>query len=82
MTYNDASIKELISRRFDELFPDSTTYQSFNLDASGLDSLEFMEIIMELEDMIGVPIPESLIENTNQTIGELIEEISKLANAK
>lgn len=79
MASQEPAVKQFLLRRFSKLFPDSEVYQSLSLEASGLDSLEFMDLIMEIEDIIGTSIPVSMIEDMDQTIGELIDKIVDLA---
>lgn len=42
------------------------------------DSLDRVEIIMQLEDVLGVEIPDEVAENI-KTVGDAMEEIQKLA---
>jgi acyl carrier protein len=51
------------------------------VDQLGIDSLGFMEFLFELEDKIGVPIPQESVQNV-RTLNELASVIDKLTAAR
>ena len=57
----------------DQITPD----KSFEEDLEA-DSLDRVEIIMQLEDVLGVEIPDEVAENI-KTVGDAMEEIQKTA---
>jgi acyl carrier protein len=73
------SIKELAAKQFggevdaiDENAP---------VDRLGIDSLGFLEFLFELEDKLGVSIPQEAVANV-RTLRELAEAVDHLAVAK
>lgn len=74
----ESKIRKYLIEKFSESFPNTPNFTSLSLESSGLDSLEFMELIMELEDIIGKDLPESLIEDLDQSFEELIQKIEAL----
>ena len=74
----ETSVRIYLTEKFSEAFPDVDDIYSLSLGSSGLDSLEFMEMIMEVEEIIQKNVPESLIEDLDQTLEELIKKIETL----
>lgn len=74
----ESKVRTFLNEKFSEYFPDVDDIQSLTLGSSGIDSLEFMEMVMELEDIIGRDLPESLIEDLDQTIEEFIKKIESI----
>ena len=74
----ESKVRIFLNKKFSEYFPDVDDIQSLTLGSSGIDSLEFMEMVMELEDLIGRDLPESLIEDLDQTLEDFINKIESI----
>ena len=69
-------IKELICEQF-EVDPETITEETNFLQDLSADSLDFVELVMNIEDSFGLPeISEDEI-RTIQTVGDLVEYVAK-----
>lgn len=50
-------------------------------DDIGLDSLDIVEVVMEVEDKIGIEIPDESMPEDDGTIGDFIKVIDDIRNA-
>lgn len=69
-------IQEIIARVL-KIEPELITLEKSFEDDLGADSLDRVEIIMQLEDELGVEIPDEVAENI-KTVGDALEEIRKV----
>ncbi|QXH53378.1 acyl carrier protein [Pseudomonas fakonensis] len=74
----ETSVKKIISEKLDISFPDITNAASFT-DDLGADSLDTVELIMDLEDTFDVQIKEEDAEKLT-TVQQVVDYIKK--NAK
>lgn len=72
-------ITELVAKQFgrepDSLDPDTQIQQL------GIDSLDFLELLFELEDRLGIPIPPESVKDV-RTLGDLASAIDALFEAR
>ncbi|MCJ7834240.1 acyl carrier protein [Cuneatibacter sp. NSJ-177] len=69
-------IQEIIASVL-KIEPELITLEKSFEDDLGADSLDRVEIIMQLEDELGVEIPDEVAENI-KTVGDALEEIRKV----
>ena len=69
------NIKDIIARILDMDPADITPEKSFNEDL-GADSLDQVEIIMEIEDQFGIKIPDDIAMEIH-TVGDAMEQLKK-----
>ena len=69
------NIKDIIARILDMDPADITPEKSFNEDL-GADSLDQVEIIMEIEDQLGIKIPDDIAMEIH-TVGDAMEQLKK-----
>lgn len=73
------TIKAVAARQFGRDL--STIDEDVPVDQLGVDSLGFLEFLFELEDVLGMPIPQESVQNV-RTIRELATAIDGLIAAK
>ena len=80
MSEIEARVKQIIVEKFGVMESQVTSEASFTNDLSA-DSLDRVELIMEIEDEFGISIPEDQAENI-ATVGDAIKYIEDKVNAK
>jgi acyl carrier protein len=75
MEKNAAAIVEIIAREA-KCSPGEVTLTT-GLDALGIDSLKAIVILSELEDVLGIEIPNEIIGSIN-TVGDIVAKIDEL----
>jgi acyl carrier protein len=70
-------IKEVIADVLD-YSTDEITEETTFIDDLGADSLDVVQIVMQLEDIFGIEIPDDAIENI-VTVGDAVEQIKAAA---
>ncbi len=70
-------IKEVIADVLD-YSTDEITEETTFIDDLGADSLDVVQIVMQLEDIFGIEIPDEAIENI-VTVGDAVEQIKAAA---
>ncbi len=70
-------IKEVIADVLDYATDEITEETTF-IDDLGADSLDVVQIVMQLEDIFGIEIPDEAIENI-VTVGDAVEQIKTAA---
>lgn len=70
-------IKEVIADVLD-YSADQITEDSTFVDDLGADSLDVVQIVMQLEDIFGIQIPDESIENI-ETVGDAVKQIQAAA---
>ena len=73
---NEQLIKEIIADVLQKDVDEITPEKSFTNDL-GADSLDLVEIIMNIEDRFNIQVPDSEAENI-QTVGDAFEKIKEL----
>ena len=73
-------IKSVIAEQA-EVKPEDVTEKAKFIDDLGLDSLDMVELVMELEEECGVEIPDEDAEKLT-TVGEAISYVEKRLNTK
>ncbi len=71
-------IQEIIAGTL-QLEPSFITPEKSFEDDLGADSLDRVEIIMQIEDLLGIEVPDSALENI-VTVGDAMNEIKKLVD--
>lgn len=69
-------VKEVLAKQF-ELESDSISLETSLVDDLGADSLDVVELIMSLEDMYGISIPDEEAVELN-TVGRIVDYLEKL----
>ena len=69
-------LQEVIAKTL-QLDPEQVTPDKSFEDDLGADSLDRVEIIMQMEDILGIEIPDDAAENI-VTVGDALEEIKKI----
>lgn len=67
-------VKELIAERFDVDDKESISQDLSITDDLGADSLDVVDLVMDIEDEFGVSIPEDQVENI-KTVGDIVKYI-------
>lgn len=75
MTTNAAAIIEIIAR--EAKCPTEKVTLNTGLSALGIDSLKAIVILSELEDLLGIDIPNEIIGSIN-TVGDIVSKIDEL----
>lgn len=75
MTKNAVAIIEIIAR--EAKCPAEKITLNTGLDALGIDSLKAIVILSELEDFLGIEIPNEVIGSIN-TVGDIVTKIDEL----
>lgn len=75
MTKNAAAVIEIIARDAKCSTEDITL--NTGLDALGIDSLKAIVILSELEDLLGIEIPNEILGSIN-TVGDIVAKIEEL----
>jgi len=72
-------IKEVIADVLDySIDTDEITEETTFIDDLGADSIDVVQIVMQLEDIFGIEIPDEAIENI-VTVGDAVEQIKTAA---
>ena len=80
MSEIEARVKQIIVEKFGVMESQVTSEASFTNDLSA-DSLDRVELIMEIEDEFGISIPEDQAENI-ATVGDAIKFVEKAVAEK
>jgi len=80
MSEIEARVKEIIVEKFGVSESEVTSEASFTNDLSA-DSLDRVELIMEIEDEFGISIPEDQAENI-ATVGDAVKYVEKMVAEK
>ena len=75
MTKNAVAIIEIIAR--EAKCPVEQITLNTGLDALGIDSLKAIVILSELEDLLGIEIPNEIIGSIN-TVGDIVTKVDEL----
>ncbi len=67
-------VRDLIAERLDVADKDSITEASSITDDLGADSLDVVDLVMDIEDEFSVDIPEEEVENI-KTVGDIVKYI-------
>ncbi|MGN1423086.1 MAG: acyl carrier protein [Oscillospiraceae bacterium] len=67
-------VRDLIAERLDVADKDSITENSSITDDLGADSLDVVDLVMDIEDEFSVSIPEEEVENI-KTVGDIVKYI-------
>ena len=67
-------VRDLIAERLDIADKDSITETSSITDDLGADSLDVVDLVMDIEDEFSVEIPEDQVENI-KTVGDIVKYI-------
>ncbi len=67
-------VRDLIAERLDIADKDSITETSSITDDLGADSLDVVDLVMDIEDEFSVDIPEDEVENI-KTVGDIVKYI-------
>ena len=80
MSEIEARVKEIIVEKFGVSESEVTSEANFTNDLSA-DSLDRVELIMEIEDEFGISIPEDQAENI-VTVGDAVKYVEKMVAEK
>ena len=80
MSEIEARVKQIIVEKFGVMESQVTSEASFTNDLSA-DSLDRVELIMEIEDEFGISIPEDQAENI-ATVGDAVKYVEKMVAEK